>query len=289
MKNTLKELWNWIKDPDQIEFQVTTLEKFSLLFRVLLIELLVAIPFILFTIAINEYILNLEMILDDSGIGFLLSAVVILAPVLEEFIFRFPLKYKRNYLARMIDYMTNNWLRNRWTNFFKYFVYFLAIGFGLVHISNYENQETLFYILTPVIIGTQLIGGLTLSFTRVKLGFLWGILQHGLYNLSLITLGLLFSHNASMIQESDDQYTISINELMYINTDSTRFNKSIINDTVYYIEANDYNLQAVLDSIKLDDIKVYDNTWADFRFESKSGVHYQEVYDIIEKEIRFKE
>ena len=77
----------------------------------------------------------------------------------------------------------------------RFIVYFTAITFGLIHIFNYENIGN-FWWLTPILILPQLIGGFTLGYLRLKLGFVWGFFGHALYN-CIFVIPLLGYLNAS--------------------------------------------------------------------------------------------
>lgn len=108
-----------------------------------------------------------------SPIIVLLMAAV-LAPVLEECIFRAPL-----YLFR------------KYTTGFKYIFYFIALGFGFIHITNFEISKTIL-ILSPLLVAPQIIAGLILGYIRVRLGLLYSILLHSLFNGLAIIPSLLF-------------------------------------------------------------------------------------------------
>lgn len=97
----------------------------------------------------------------------LFGLAVIIAPVLEEFIFRGPMVFfkKRGYFAAVY--------------------YFLTLLFGLVHLSNFDTITNA-GILMPLLVLPQLCAGLFLGFTRVKIGLLWSMLVHALHNAVLI-------------------------------------------------------------------------------------------------------
>ena len=82
-----------------------------------------------------------------------------------------------------------------WDKNFKYIFYFLALSFGLLHISNYRYSENTQYLIAPILVLPQIAMGLVLSFTRVyyKKGFLIGIFTHILTNLITISIFLLHS------------------------------------------------------------------------------------------------
>jgi hypothetical protein len=76
------------------------------------------------------------------------------------------------------------------TNFRLYF-YLAAFLFASLHITNYKPSLTVF-VLMPILILPQFLGGIMLGWLRTNLGILWSILGHALYNFSLLgpALGL---------------------------------------------------------------------------------------------------
>ncbi|WP_448336680.1 CPBP family glutamic-type intramembrane protease [Chloroflexus aurantiacus] len=89
------------------------------------------------------------------------------------------------------------WLRERrgyrYADFFNrhvgWYYYLSALFFGLVHLSNHDQQ--LPFWISPVMVIPQLIGGLTYGYLRIRLGFWYAVLGHMLHNF-LFTCGDLF-------------------------------------------------------------------------------------------------
>jgi len=104
---------------------------------------------------------------EDYSAVMIFFFAVLLAPVLEEFIFRAPLGLFKN------------------SKNFKYAFYISVLLFGLIHIGNYDNIEG-YYWLIPVLVAPQISAGIFLGFTRTKLGLLWSVLLHAAHNLILI-------------------------------------------------------------------------------------------------------
>lgn len=131
-------------------------------------------------IGLVESIFGLELgkhamddFLENYPIVYLLLFAVIGAPVMEELLFRGPMV----------------WFRH--SKFFPIVFYVLTVGFGFLHISNYEmSPQNL--LLSPILVAPQLAAGLLLGFTRVKFGLLFAILLHALYNLILAGPILVF-------------------------------------------------------------------------------------------------
>ncbi len=86
------------------------------------------------------------------------------------------------------------WVRerrgHRYADFFKrrvgWYYYMGAIFFALAHLGNYAQQPPWWAVI--LLVFPQLIGGFTLGYLRIRLGFWYGVLGHTLTNL-LFTLG----------------------------------------------------------------------------------------------------
>ena len=87
-----------------------------------------------------------------SNIPLMFFLTVIVAPILEEAIFR-------GFLGSLVE-----------KSYFKWLYYLSAILFGLVHASNYELTESQ-NLLIPLIILPQLFLGFMLGYIRVRYGF----------------------------------------------------------------------------------------------------------------------
>jgi membrane protease YdiL (CAAX protease family) len=100
---------------------------------------------------------------------------LILSPVIEELIFRFPL---------FLYFNSKN---------FKFAFYFSSIVFSLIHIFKFDFDDYLILncclILIPVF-----LGGIMLGYIRVIYGLKFSILLHILHNFWLLIFGLLFSY-----------------------------------------------------------------------------------------------
>ena len=92
---------------------------------------------------------------------------IVMAPLLEESIFRAPLGLFKK------------------SSFFPLAFYLSIIGFGFIHIFNFEAYENALW-MAPLLILPQLITGLFLGFVRVRMGFLYGVLFHALFNAILL-------------------------------------------------------------------------------------------------------
>lgn len=246
-----------------------------------------ALPFSGLTYLIHYYIVKLEEPLIDWHPLLLVSLMILVIPVIEELIFRFPLNYKRNYLVQLLNWITRKRYEKRWNSISKYFLYLMITAFGLIHLTNFNNKELIFYALSPIIVGSQLMGGVVLSYVRIKLGFIWSIIQHGAFNLFVLLIALMFYHNQSITNISNHDLTLRINELMYINKEDSYFRISSENNLIYKLEANDISLFRFVDSLQLAGPEPYDNLWIDVNMESKKGMTKSALLKILKKEIKF--
>ena len=68
---------------------------------------------------------------------------------------------------------------------FLYLFYSSALAFGLIHILNYEEIKTFWYIL-PLFVLPQFIVGMFIAYVRIHYGLIWGIINHSMYNAFLL-------------------------------------------------------------------------------------------------------
>jgi hypothetical protein len=71
------------------------------------------------------------------------------------------------------------------TKHFRFFFYFSAFLFAIIHITNYKLSPTVIFLM-PILISPQFFGGLLMGWVRTQLGFFSAILSHAFYNLSLL-------------------------------------------------------------------------------------------------------
>lgn len=147
--------------------------------------------------------------------------ILIVAPILEEIIFRLPLKFNRTNLFIAITtfyfcfYLSfDNFVHSFWgvlliktvfiiglfwfvvyylcknsfyktisTKYFGFLFYTLATTFGLLHITNFiEFVPQKLLFFSPIFAFHQVIMGLFLGYIRVKKGLIWSIALHVCFN-----------------------------------------------------------------------------------------------------------
>jgi membrane protease YdiL (CAAX protease family) len=287
MKKLWVNIYDWIRNPDTKRMDLSFRQKLALMMQILFLDVIISILFLGLTHLIHHKVIKLEEPLIDWNPFLLISVIVFILPVTEELVFRFPLRFERNYFARLIDWITKGWVKKRWDSFFRYILYSLIAVFGFMHLMNFENREPVFYVLSPILIGGQLVGGLILSYSRIKLGFTWAILQHCAFNLFFVLIGLTFFHNQSIVEISDEHLSIEIKELIYIDKDSSYYKSVSDSDLIYSIEANDISLFQLIDSLQTTGATPYDNIWIDIRMNSNSGATKNELLAILKRTIKF--
>ena len=141
---------------------------------------------------------KLEEFFQDAGPAMMILMGVILAPLLEELIFRTFITLRRFYPLLFFiasGNRKNQNLRIRkvfgiWKTLFPVLVYVSAVLFGYVHVFNFEDDISLWK--APFAVLPQLILGFTLAFTRVRYGLVWSMLNHAIWNLIPISILIAF-------------------------------------------------------------------------------------------------
>ena len=219
MKIIAINFFNFLKNPKENFNETLSLKlKWKIIFSILVLDFILVIFASLITSFIDSFLFELksdplEDLFFDKGAFSILILAAIVVPFIEELIFRFFLKYERNLLFHFFDFLTNNRAKIFWQKYFKFFFYLSAVLFALIHLTNFSNTNVLFYILAPLIVLPQFIGGLTLGYIRLKLGFFWGVLLHGLYNLILFTFVILIFNTTPLTKISNEEYSLEISKL----------------------------------------------------------------------------
>ena len=170
----LERVWQFLKNPVYEEDENTDSKYRGNVFVRLLIYALVINIGLGFVIGLLEPVFGLDLgthaidkALDEYSLPFLFFAAVILAPVMEEVIFRGPLVFFRD------------------KPYFKIIFWLLTLFFGFYHITNFEITNTVL-LLSPLLVLPQIIVGAILGFIRVRFNLLWAIGLHAAYNLILM-------------------------------------------------------------------------------------------------------
>lgn len=152
--------------------------------------------------------------------------LIVLAPVLEELFFRFPLRnFFRNLflsiallvyalsktflgipmaivvavLVAVLPYIPGFINRHEFEvnkfidKYYPHFFYLVAFIFGFIHMDNLINPSVGHYFVSPIIVLYQILMGLLMGFVRVKYkwGIIYAILFHSVFNAIPVLIKLL--------------------------------------------------------------------------------------------------
>lgn len=70
--------------------------------------------------------------------------------------------------------------------YFKYIFYSSCVLFGLLHICNYIDFQTIEWYIFPIVTIQEILAGFFLGFIRMKYGFIYGVLFHSSVNLLIL-------------------------------------------------------------------------------------------------------
>ena len=277
MKNILLEVYNFIKNPNDQRIENWTFKKnVKYILVILCFELVFNALFFIPLI----YLLNkVEPILYETRIDYnsntFLQTLIItafLVPIAEEMIFRYLLRYNKLF-SKIVD-------RNKWNFLFKILVYISIILFGFLHSSNFENSSTFFYCILPILVSTQLIGGIFLTFLRVRFNILTSIISHVVWNGILTIIPILISLFEKPYELSNNDLNLKIEYLNYNSNIQQKFQIDSTSNRIFKIDIKEYSFNHILDSLyqyerKSDDILI------NMKMESKKGLTKEEFKKLL--------
>lgn len=179
MITNLNNIINYLKNPEYLPLQnISIKDKFIVVLKTLALSLIICLSLAILIGLVAQFgLVDMEKhsskeLMEKYSKLVVFLLVTLAAPIIEEVIFRAPLSSFRNYKKS-----------------FKYIFYGFAILFGYIHIYNYEiTAYTL--LLSPILVAPQIVLGLFLGYLRVKLGLIYSMLLHALYN-GFLTLPML--------------------------------------------------------------------------------------------------
>lgn len=281
IKNTLTDLLHFLKKPNDKQVNLSAKQKIKFLLILLFAELLITFVIILpLDSGINELILiktdKFDYKTDTFSSTFLFFVLII--PFLEEVFFRYFLRYK-GIKSRIIS-------RKNWDVIFPYLVYLFTVSFGFIHVSNYLNTDIVFYLISPLLIFSQLFGGLIITYIRVRSNFLMGIYYHCIWNfIFAIAIPVLEYQFSKPYTEKTEKYNISIIEKPFFNKEEEQTIKiDSMKNIIKKIEVKQYSLQSVLDTLSNKNKYYVDDILIDLSYNSKNGISKEEFIKILRKE-----
>jgi len=165
----LAKVWRFLLQPEYVPLHAPQTLRAKLFFAILGLYLVLAMASGLF-LGLVKHVLQLDLgehaldtLSGEHSFPVLFFMAVVVAPILEELFFRAPMALFKN------------------SKYFPLVFYLLTIGFAAVHLFNFEAYQTHIW-LAPLLILPQLIGGVFLGYIRVKLGLVYSITMHSLFN-----------------------------------------------------------------------------------------------------------
>lgn len=278
MKTYFIELFNFYKNPKDVRIKNYTLIKnIKYILYTFLADLsltLIFFPFLYLLSKNNLIPEDFERInYTDNTLLKSLMVIAVFVPLLEEIIFRFPIRYNKLYRyfisAKVWDFL------------FKILVYIIPLLFGFVHLSNFGDITLPLILMSPVLIGSQIIGGYLYTFLRVKFNFASAVVTHMLWNL-VLSLGVIFLLSVEKpFQQNDQDLSIEIKQFEYNNLESQNLTIDSIGSKIFKVEAKQYSLNHVVDTIANEQRRKTD-VIVDLKLTSKKGITKENFVEIIE-------
>ena len=280
IEKTIKDFIIFLKKPNDVQLQIDFKQKFSTVSMLFLAEIIFTFIIAFPLLEGVDKILNIKSPKFDYSETILtvIFISIIIIPLLEELFFRYFLRYQ-GFKIKIIS-------RTKWENIFPFLVYTLAISFGFMHISNFLNDEKLFYILSPFIIISQLFGGLIITYIRVRLNFRWAVFYHSFWNLIFILLiPLIDTLFYKPFVEITSNHSIIVKEKSYFNKNKPQIIKiDSVSNKIQSIDIEQYSLQNILDTIYNNETYYVDDVLINLKFKSKEGITKQNFLEILKKE-----
>ena len=213
-KTCVKEFLDFVKNPSYINQDTMMMfnKKVSFIKQLLKFKallLIIIVPVLIYTKRLTG---ASSIELPDTWGTYL--AIVIIAPILEELIFRYGLRYSKTIIA-CLTWFPIYWiikhtvpqsnlplsiglsllsipiirfalipfdvqLEKLWIRSFPFLFHVFAITFGLIHLSNYSHISN--YFLAIPLVSSQIVSGYVLGFIRMKFGLTYSMGLHAVWN-----------------------------------------------------------------------------------------------------------
>lgn len=250
----LSKLKAYFKAPfDQLQEAVSFADKLKALFSILVIDLGFAMLAGLLIGVVNELDLvdmdnhAVANALQQFSIWQLMLIAILGTSLVEEVVFRLPLRYESNPiagLARIFTPQTSPEVDGKiaakrrawWDNNYRPIFYGLAAAFALIHLSNYPDLTLGLILLSPLLVAPQFVMGILAGFLRVRFGFLWAFLLHALHNFVLVGLAIVGTGNVEVISVDNDAYRLVVEEVSMMDGEID-FSHTFGEDTVGFDNA----------------------------------------------------
>ncbi len=268
IKETYEDFTAYLKRPiDQQDPIQTSKQKVIRLFSLLAIDIPIMGVLMAIVYGLEKFgLFNTEnhkivLLLQQLSIWWIILFGVVIMPFIEELVFRFYLRFRQNYLARLLILLASlighqnkviaeTQLKNFWINNFRSIFYFSAIIFSIVHLSNFEFSIKIL-LFSPILLAPQFIMGLFLGYLRVRYNLVLGFLMHAIHNAIFLIIPIIFMSGAvEKLNVKTNSYSLKIEErtLKQMNvsstfgTDTINFNGTSLKSIIAYLLEKDEKL-----------------------------------------------
>lgn len=277
MNKFIKEIISFYKNPQDIRSSDTSLKKnVQAILYIFFIDFIIFLPILLGLFYLSEHdILPIDSKLIDYSSNTIWAAtlsIVILVPILEEIVFRLPLRYNWLY-SKFIS-------RKNWNIIFKFLVYVVPLIFGYVHLTNYGNITLKLILLSPILIGSQLLAGYLYTFIRVRFNFISSVICHSIWNFITTFIPILMGILEKPYEKHTKNYDLSIkfHELNDLNKQKLSVDSS--NGKIFKIDIKQYSINHIVDTLTNKNRNDTDFI-IDLELNSKKGITKDEFIRII--------
>lgn len=278
MKKFIQEIYSFYSDPKDARAKDLSIKNnIRYILYVLLIDIMcfiIILPMLHYLFSkniINEETSNI--IYKENTLLYNILLIGLLIPFVEEILFRFPLRYNKIYNLIIS--------KTLWNILFKILVYLVPVVFGLVHLSNYNGLSFIEYIIySPILVGSQLIGGYLYTFLRVRFNFLSALISHSAWNLLFTIIMIPINYFESPYIIENNKYKLIIKSNEYSNIDKQSLSIDTLNNKIFFLSSKEYSINHLMDSVFS-----YKRDKADFiidiYFKSDKGIKKQKFIEII--------
>ncbi|MEM9136031.1 MAG: CPBP family glutamic-type intramembrane protease [Cyanobacteria bacterium P01_F01_bin.42] len=220
----LEDYFQFLKRPDTVRSSGDSRAILAKIWRLYTVHLILITLIALVIQVLSTWIISISenklgSILDSVTTAQFLFMAVVFAPLIEEVLFRLPLRFSRLNLglplvivmfslssiavglipvpltgvswlvlfalgtllgAAVISRLDRKGGSRLFSQHLRGLTYVSAIVFGSVHIMNYPQSA---WVVMPILVLPQTILGFLLVYVRIRFGFLWAVYTHALHNL----------------------------------------------------------------------------------------------------------
>lgn len=278
--NVFVDFLNFLRRPNDEQYDLSLSQKLKFFGWLFLLVIGITLVIVFPLHKLINYITPLRGGPDSTNFSLIKRVLltVLLIPFFEELIFR-----------KILRYSGLVWLclsRQTWYKIFPYLVYVFSITFGIVHASNLENNDWVYYMFVPFLFISQLTGGFVLSYIRVRLNFWWGVLFHSNWNfIFAILLPLVSSFISKPYVLHTDNYNLQVVEKPFYDAEKPqRLQLNSFDSLIYNINANQQTLQSILDTLYGKGVYYADPVLLDLTIQSEQGITKDEFLNSIKGE-----